>query len=88
VTARTDAELVRKQMLDALAREGSALTTAELRRHLNAGESDLVNEVVYRNLLVLERRGKIRRLKPAGRHVAWEYTTAPTPTQGPEGKRR
>jgi Fe2+ or Zn2+ uptake regulation protein len=79
VTARADAELLRKQLLDTLAREDAALTTAELRHRLNTWAPDLVNEVIYRSLLVLERRGKVHRLKPAGRHVAWECTPCPRP---------
>lgn len=82
---RLEPELVRKHLLDALARTDGRATTAELRHLLLGWAPSLVNEIVYRNLVVLEHRGQIRRVRlPGRRHVAWTSTTpAPTaPTGG------
>ncbi|MFN6548149.1 Fur family transcriptional regulator [Mycolicibacterium nivoides] len=73
---RLDPELVRKHLLDMLERVGGDLTTAELRQLLLAGTPGLVNETVYRNLVILERRGQVRRVRrPGRRHVAWAINT-------------
>ncbi|KAA1248214.1 hypothetical protein F0Q45_21815 [Mycobacterium simiae] len=73
---RLDPELVRKHVLDVLAHAGGDLTTAELRQLLQPWAPGLVNETVYRNLIVLQRRGKVRRLvRPGHRHVAWAIAT-------------
>lgn len=82
---RLEPELVRKHLLDALARTDGHATTAALRQLLLGWAPSLVNEIVYRNLVVLEHRGQIRRVRlPGRRHVAWTITTpAPTaPTGG------
>lgn len=87
---RPDPELVRTQVLDTLKRAGGELTTAEVRRLVLPGTPGLVNEIVYRNLVVLERRGHVRRLRlPGRRDVAWALkttTATTTPTTG--GHRR
>jgi Fe2+ or Zn2+ uptake regulation protein len=80
VSRRIDPELLRKQLLDVLAAATEPLTTAQLRSQLP--DADVaVNEHVYRNLVVLERRDRVRRLRPGGRHVAWER--AIDTTKGP-----
>ncbi|MGJ6127349.1 Fur family transcriptional regulator [Mycolicibacterium sp. Y3] len=69
---RLESELVRKHLLDELTRAGVELTTAELRQRLSQWAPALVNEIVYRNLVVLEHRGEVRRVRlPGRRHVAW-----------------
>lgn len=87
---RPDPELVRTQVLDTLERAGGELTTAEVRQLVLPGTPGLVNEIVYRNLVVLERRGHVRRLRlPGRRDVAWALkatTATTTPTTG--GHRR
>ncbi|WP_099020866.1 Fur family transcriptional regulator [Mycolicibacterium palauense] len=71
-----DPELVRKHLLNVLSEAGGDLTTAELRQLLARWAPGLVNETVYRNLLVLEHRGEVRRLRrPGRRHVAWALVT-------------
>ena len=73
---RLDPELVRKHLLDVLPETGGDLTTAEIRQLLLRWAPGLVNETVYRNLLVLEHRGEVRRLRrPGRRHVAWAIAT-------------
>ena len=81
---RLDPELVRKHVLDALERAGGELTTAEVRHVLLPWAPGVVNEIVYRNLVILEHRGQVRRLRlPGRRHVAWALSvTAPTPVAG------
>lgn len=76
---RIDPDQVRKCVLEILDVAPGPLTTAQLRAHLaeHAG-IEAVNEVVYRNLVVLERRGCLRRLRPGGRHVAWEPVASAT----------
>ncbi|EHB48737.1 hypothetical protein MycrhDRAFT_5578 [Mycolicibacterium rhodesiae JS60] len=72
---RVDPELLREQLLDILATADEPMTTAQLRHRLDGAT---VNELVYRNLIVLESRGRLRRLRPGGRHVAWESVAAAT----------
>jgi Fe2+ or Zn2+ uptake regulation protein len=81
---RLDPELVRKHVLDTLGSAGSELTTAEVRHLLLPWAPGLVNEIVYRNLVILEHRGQVRRLRlPGRRHVAWALNvTAPTNVVG------
>lgn len=80
---RLEPELVRKHLLDALARTNGHATTSQLRHLLLDLAPALVNEIIYRNLVVLEHRGQIRRLRlPGRRHVAWTITPAPTPPTG------
>ena len=50
---RLDPELVRKHLLAVLPETGGDLTTAEIRQLLLRWAPGLVNETVYRNLLVL-----------------------------------
>lgn len=74
--APLDPELVRKHLLEELTRAGAEVTTAELRARLLQWAPALVNETVYRNLVVLEHRGKVRRVRLSGRrHVAWAIAT-------------
>ena len=76
-----DPHLVRKHLLEVLAEAGGDLTTAELRQLLQRWAPGLVNETAYRNLLVLEHRGEVRRLRrPGRRHVAWAIAT-PAPVK-------
>ncbi|BBN50793.1 Fur family transcriptional regulator [Mycobacterium avium] len=83
MSARLEPELVRKHLLDALARTNGHATTAELRQLLLDWAPSLVNEIIYRNLVVLEHRGQIRRLRlPGRRHVAWTITPSPAPPTG------
>lgn len=86
---RLDSELVRKHVLDTLAAAEGELTTAAIRQLLLSWAPRLVNEIVYRNLVILEQRGQVRRLRlPGRRHVAWTLnTTKPKPTSA-EGHRR
>ncbi|MBY0285592.1 MAG: hypothetical protein K2X52_00350 [Mycobacteriaceae bacterium] len=87
---RPDPELVRTQALDTLGRAGGELTTAEVHRLLLPSTPGLVNEIVYRNLVVLEHRGQVRRLRlPGRRHVAWALNaTTATTTSATGGHRR
>jgi Fe2+ or Zn2+ uptake regulation protein len=64
----TPAERLRRRLLDVLKSAGHAMTTAELRDHIEDG---VVIEAVYRSLAVLEHRGQVRRQKNSGRHVHW-----------------
>jgi Fe2+ or Zn2+ uptake regulation protein len=84
LSSRVDPELVRKQLLAVLAVARGPLTTAQLREQL-ADQVGLhaVNEVVYRNLLVLQRRAAVRRVRPGGRHVAWQLLDLDTGQKGP-----
>ena len=67
---------MRKHLLAVLPEPGGDLTTAEIRQLLVRWAPGLVNETVYRNLLVLEHRGEVRRLRrPGRRHVAWAIAT-------------
>ncbi len=86
---RLDSDLVRKHILDTLAAAESELTTAAIRQLLLSWAPRLINEIVYRNLVILEQRGQVRRLRlPGRRHVAWALnTTKPKPTTA-EGQRR
>lgn len=61
------------ELLRELADTRAPLTTAELCERLGAAATapPMVNEVVYRNLLVLERRGAVVRLPRNGRHTSW-----------------
>ncbi|PBA42241.1 hypothetical protein [Mycobacterium avium] len=66
-------------LLRLLADRHNALTTAELRdlatEDLDCdGGVPLVNEVVYRALRTLLRRGTVRRHRSGGRHVQWSLT--------------
>jgi len=81
---RLDPELVRKHVLDALGRAPGELTTAEVRHLLLPSTPGLVNEVVYRSLVILEHRGQVRRQRlPGRRHVAWALKApASTPVAG------
>lgn len=80
---RLEPELVRKQLLAVLTDTGGDLTTAQLRQLLLRWAPGLVNETVYRNLVVLEHRGEVRRLRyPGRRHVAWAVVTRPEPREG------
>ena len=63
-------ESVRAGLLAALGASEGPLTTAELRIRLDSGAA-VVNEVIYRNLVVLERRGAVVRLPRCGRHTSW-----------------
>lgn len=87
---RLDPELVRKHVIDTLGRAGRELTTAEVRQLLLPWTPGLVNEIVYRNLVILEHRGQVRRLRlPGRRHVAWALrATTATPTSATGGHRR
>lgn len=67
---REAAELMRKRLLAELDAATEPLTTAELRQRL-----DGVNEQIYRGLGILERRGRVRRIRRRGRHVAWEIAS-------------
>lgn len=87
---RLDSDLVRKHILDTLAAAESELTTAAIRQLLLSWAPRLINEIVYRNLVILEQRGQVRRLRlPGRRHVAWALnTTKPEPATVTEGQRR
>jgi hypothetical protein len=77
---RPEPELVRKHLMDVL-HAGGELTTAQLRQLLPWAPAP-VNEIVYHSLIVLERRGEVRRLRlPGRRHVAWTADT-----EGPHPK--
>ena len=66
------AELFRSRAITILRAAGTALTTAEIRQRVNSRLPDPVHhEFVYRNLLVLENRRRIRREQLTGRDVAW-----------------
>ncbi|RFZ10390.1 hypothetical protein DSM43518_02304 [Mycobacterium marinum] len=76
-THRIDPELIRKHLLEVLSHTDGQLTTAELRQLLLPRVPSLVNEIVYRNLIVLEHRGELRRRRlPGRRHVAWASVTS------------
>ena len=87
---RLDSELVRKHILDTLTKADGELTTAAIRQLLLSWAPGLINEIVYRNLVILEHRGQVRRLRlPGRRHVAWALSAAkPEPTTVTEGHRR
>jgi Fe2+ or Zn2+ uptake regulation protein len=86
---RHDPELVRKQVLDTLGRAGGELTTAQVRQLLLPWRPGLVNEIVYRNLVILEHRGQVRRLRlPGRRHVAWALSATTATTSATGGHRR
>lgn len=74
---RHGSELVRKHLLELLERADGDLTTAELRQLLLPWAPSVVNETVYRNLIVLENRGEVRRVRrPGRRHVGWGIATS------------
>jgi Fe2+ or Zn2+ uptake regulation protein len=86
---RPDPELVRTHVLDTLGRAGGELTTAEVRQLLLPGTPGLVNEIVYRNLVILEHRGQVRRLRlPGRRHVAWALNAITATTTSATGGHR
>lgn len=86
---RPDPELVRTHVLDTLGRAGGELTTAQVRQLLLPWTPGLVNEIVYRNLVILERRGQVRRLRlPGRRHVAWALNATTATTSATGGHRR
>lgn len=60
-------EWVRSRLVRALTESDRPVSTAELRESVGG----VVNEVVYRNLVILEQRGKVTRLPRAGRHTTW-----------------
>lgn len=76
--ANAATERVREQLMVVLGGAGRALTTSQLQQRMGSlvPEAQLYNESVYRNLLVLERRRKVRRRRQRGRHVAWELRAA------------
>lgn len=73
VGSRLDSEKLRAALLEQLA-SGRAITTSELRIRLcDSGIGEVTNEAVYRQLVLLARRGVVRRVRPraGGRHVFW-----------------
>lgn len=87
--AGNGAERLRDHLLEAMAYAGTSLTTAELRRLLERSFPGIVSEAVYRSLVILEHRGRVRRLQTPTKHVAWERTAeAALATPRPEPPRR
>ena len=71
-------EQLQAVLLRVLAEQPQAMTTAALRRRAQEvvpGGVPLVNEVVYRALLTLRRRGGVTHHRPGGRHDTWTVTT-------------
>jgi Fe2+ or Zn2+ uptake regulation protein len=75
----TGTELLRSRVIAILRAAGRPLTTAEIRDQVNAGQPAAIHhELVYRNLLILENRRRIRREQLTGRNVTWQLL-APRP---------
>ncbi|MET4427053.1 Fe2+ or Zn2+ uptake regulation protein [Mycolicibacterium sp. 624] len=70
----SDASALRNHLLRLL-RHGGPITTSELRQRSHESGFDTAHiESVYRNLLVLQRRGLVTRVDVRGRHAYWATT--------------
>jgi Fe2+ or Zn2+ uptake regulation protein len=58
-----------------LLQHGRPISTSELRQRIHeAGFASTHAESVYRNLVVLQRRGLVKRVEVRGRHAYWATT--------------
>jgi Fe2+ or Zn2+ uptake regulation protein len=82
-------ELIRQRLLATLANGSTAISTADLRRVLTGDfHVEMVQELVYRNLEILERRGEVVRVRTAGRHTLWRICIDAQPDAGAGNRRR